>query len=286
MKQKKSNMRKRIQALGVVVLLCVMSWTVVSKADGILTEGDYQYSVLGDGTVEIEKYLGSDSSIIIPQNIEGKKVTCIGSSAFADHEEIIDVIVPDSVKSIDGYAFSDCSNLEKIVLPDKMDSLGLGAFCACSSLKEIVVPDGIKTIENDTFYGCSELKSVVIPVSVANIKSVVFVGCEQLSDIQIDKNNKTFYVEGNCIIDTSKTVVWGCKLSKIPADVKNIGEYAFCESAIESVVIPEGVISIEPDAFAMCKKLKTVSLPGSIKQLKRSAFQGCTAMENITLPEG
>ena len=40
--------------------------------------GDYDYQVLDDGTVEIMHYKGSDNNLVIPSEINGKKVTSIG----------------------------------------------------------------------------------------------------------------------------------------------------------------------------------------------------------------
>ena len=42
----------------------------------------YTYTILTDDTVKITKYKGTDESIVIPSEIDGKKVTVIGSSAF------------------------------------------------------------------------------------------------------------------------------------------------------------------------------------------------------------
>ncbi|MBO4276905.1 MAG: leucine-rich repeat domain-containing protein, partial [Clostridia bacterium] len=38
------------------------------------TYGDYEYTVLSDGTVEITKYNGNEENVSIPEYIDGKKV--------------------------------------------------------------------------------------------------------------------------------------------------------------------------------------------------------------------
>ena len=57
--------------------------TAVSSGE-TLVFGDYNYTVLDNGTVEITKYNGSAAEIIIPSEIEGKSVTSIGYGAFSD----------------------------------------------------------------------------------------------------------------------------------------------------------------------------------------------------------
>ena len=58
--------------------------------------GDFEYSVSGD-TAEITKYKGSASTLVIPSEIDGKKVTGIGRMAFASCTTLTDVTIPDSV---------------------------------------------------------------------------------------------------------------------------------------------------------------------------------------------
>ena len=66
--------------LGLVTLAAMAVLCAVCA--GAETYGDYKYSVLDDGTVEITKYTGSAIEIEIPAAIDGKSVTSIGDSAF------------------------------------------------------------------------------------------------------------------------------------------------------------------------------------------------------------
>lgn len=52
-------------------------------------------------------------------------------------------------------------------------------------------------------------------------------------------------------------------------------------TTIESVVIPEGMISIGAGAFENCTSLKSVSIGGSVMYLAENAFNGCTALTEI-----
>jgi len=66
----------------------VDSNTSVVLSDDNLVSGDFKYSVLDDGTVEIAKYLGNDSDVTIPDEIDEKKVTSIGKGAFENNISI------------------------------------------------------------------------------------------------------------------------------------------------------------------------------------------------------
>ena len=122
----------------------------------------YKYEVLKDGTVSITGYSGSDTDITIPSDIDGKKVTSIGT-----------------------YAFSGCSSLEKIKLPEELTSIGYAAFSGCSSLSEIDLPEGITNIGDYTFEGCSSLTEIICPKGVTSIKDGTFNGCSTLTEISL-----------------------------------------------------------------------------------------------------
>ena len=147
----------------------IESDTSVVSADETFKSGDYEYSLLDGGTVNITNYIGSDSDVTIPAEIDGKKVTSIGGGAFYGCTSLTSINIPNSVTSIGYSAFEDCSNLTSINIPDSVTSIGTYAFGGCSSLTSISIPDGVTSIGNWTFGGCSNLTSINIPDGVTSI---------------------------------------------------------------------------------------------------------------------
>ena len=82
-----------------------LPWTFILVSAEKLTSGDYEYEVLGNGTVTITKYNGTAAGVIIPSEINGKKAA-----------------------SISNRAFEGCKLLESVTIPPSVTELGSGAF--------------------------------------------------------------------------------------------------------------------------------------------------------------
>ena len=61
--------------------------------------------------------------------------------------------------------------------------------------------------------------------------------------------------------------------------------FAVC-NALPSIELPDGVTSIEDEAFFSCASLESVALPDSLTSIGDSAFLFCDALINLTLPDG
>ena len=68
--------------------------------------------------------------------------------------------------------------------------------------------------------------------------------------------------------------------------VTKIGESAFKGSAVTSVSMPEGITSIDYNAFFVCQNLESVTLPESLTTLGIRAFGGCQSLKTIKIPSG
>lgn len=67
--------------------------------------------------------------------------------------------------------------------------------------------------------------------------------------------------------------------------VKAIAESAFRDNdSITSVVIPEGVVAIDWEAFYMARNLRSVTLPSTLELIGTGAFNR-TAVKSVTIPE-
>lgn len=241
------------------------------------TESPLKYETLEDGTIEITRCDPTVTKVEIPAEIDGKKVTSIGSSAFGDCSGLTEITIPNSVTSIGDSAFSVCKGLTEINIPDSVKSIGDWAFRNCSSLTEMTIPESVTSIGNYAFYYCSELTSVTIPENFTNIGYEVFSCTPWLENKQ--KDNPLVIVNGILIDGTtcSGDVI-------IPDNVKHIGGWAFMNcSNLTSVAIPDSVTSIGNVAFSCCSGLTEITIPESVTSIGEYAFRNCSELTSITI---
>ena len=252
--------------------------TSVVSASDTLKSGDYEYSLLDDGTVEITKYIGSVSDVTIPNMIGGKKVTSIGESSFFNCSKLTEVKIPFGVKYIQDRTFSSCNQLKRTVVPKSVVSIASDAFYACENLADITIPDSVTYIGSDAFCFCENLTDITIPNGVTYIGSSAFAGTGITNIVIPDSVTE---LEGGVFCDCKKleTVKLPKTLTKIPGSM-----FAGCYK-LENVNIPNTVTKIDTQAFQNCKKLSKVNLPPTLKEIGIYAFNGCTSLKNINMPD-
>lgn len=194
-------MKKKISLLlvacSLITALCLTSCSDSTNVDiPVATEKSIEYTdengtgytILSDGTLEVAQ-IGDKTTIVIPDNCNGRKVTTVGKSSFR-MSDVKDVTLPDSITSIQDYAFAFAKNLESVNIPEGITSIGKNAFNGCTSLSYVQLPESLATIEMYAFDG-SGLETVVLPANLANIDEYAFAECPKLTDVVFDCNNVT-----------------------------------------------------------------------------------------------
>jgi len=216
---------------------------------------DYHY----DGYYfAITDYRGKSKDIVIPDSINGKKVTYIAESAF-ENKGLTSVTIPESVISIGYNAFIE-NQLTSVTIPSTVTSIGAGAF-AYNQLASVIIPSGVTYIGPKAF-GYNKLTSVIIPVGVTSIGYSAFRD-NQLTSVTIPAGVTS--IGSGAFLDNRLTSV------TIPAGVTYIGESAFLINRLTSVTIPEGVTYIGESAF-MSNQLTSVAIPEGVTYIGENAF--------------
>ena len=190
-----------------------------------------------------------------------------------------------AVTSIGDGAFNERTKLTSIEIPSSVTSIGEKAFMGCSGLTGIKIPAGVTSIGSSAFYGCSGLTSIAIPAGVTSIGYGAFYGCSGLTSINVEAGNVSYDSRDNCnaiIEKATNTLIQGCKNTKIPSSVTEIGGYAFdgC-SGLTRIEIPPSVTSIGEAAFSDCSGLTRIEIPSSVTSIGNYAFRDCIGLKDV-----
>ena len=286
--------------------------TVIGDHNVTNSSTSFDYHVSYDG-VSIDGVFGSRENIVIPETIDGMRVTAISACAFENNHDIRSICMPSTINRIGEGAFRNCENLEMVELGNVLN-IDAQAFYRCYSLTNLTLPDCLEVISDNAFSSCHSLYTIVIPASVWMIGPNAFSSCGGIyiqcmvpekpidwadnwcdgmagvgwtSDIvgMLDWS----YVDGGVSIDKYNGVSFEtiCIPETINGyEVVRIGEGAFMhKTGITEIVIPDTVTEIGADAFFNCFDLKRINMPSNLKTIGRRAFYD-TSIDNAELPYG
>ena len=192
-------------------------------------EGDIPSSDYETAGLEVT-YNGGGTDVVIPSEINGKKVVAIADNAFTDMG-----VTPTNISNTKKVSVSYLNNnrnvgtvrkidisvdglgITSVVIPNTVTSIGIDAF-AYNKLTEVTIPSSVTSIGIGAFRN-NKLTEVTIPSSVTNIMDEAFMS-NQLTSITLSDG------------------------------VTSIGNRAFENNQLIEVVIPSSVTSIGWGAFA------------------------------------
>ena len=196
---------------------CVLQGDIISSKD---------YSLAG---LEVTYKNGGGTDVVIPSEIDGKKVVAIADNAFTSAG-----VTPTTISNTKKVSVSYLNNNKKDVaaipligtpLPD-----GLG-------ITSVVIPSTVKSI-GDRAFANNQITEVVIPSSVTSIGDSAFFN-NQLVSLTISGS-----VGGSAFGNNKLTTL------TLLDGVVSIGGSAFDDNQLTEVVIPSSVTSIGRGAFS------------------------------------
>ncbi|MBR6230706.1 MAG: leucine-rich repeat protein [Lachnospiraceae bacterium] len=260
---------------------------------------------IGDGQVRFKiyetysawvGYEGTDEEIVIPEEVEGLPVTCIGNgmeaiedTSYGSDPSLVRVVLPDTVENIRANAFyrtdvtemklpdgirilgDNSLNCDLVVdkLPDSLEDIG---FCALGSFNSY--PDGLE-----------------IPMSIQRIAPGAF-ALADVSEYIMDEGSDYCFVDNGMLFSAEGRILLAGTVPEdgnvvIPEGTLLIGAYSFYrESGINRVEFPKDCYFIAQYAFAGCIYLSEIVFNDQIDVIGEEAFSGDMAITSVTLPAG
>ena len=290
---------RKIISLLLSILMIITSVPLMALNSFAASSGDYEYELLKDGTAQIKHYEGSETEIEIPSEIDGHRVTFIGSGAFKGCTSLTSVTIPDSITEIYPFVLDECASLRTInvaannmnyssengilfnkdktllirypqkkddktyTIPDSVTEINSSAFSGCTLIENVIIPDSTTFVERDAFEECTSLISVVIGNGVTYLGDYAFDGCSSLESVTIGSGIEAFGYDPFADCNSIKT-------AKIDS---NAAFSLFCGfDSLENVIIGENVTAIGDGGLFGCKSLKRVYIPDTVTTIGEHAF--------------
>ena len=245
------------------------------------------------------------------QNITlSDNIKVLKSHTFSDCTSLTKIELPKNLEEIEARAFFKC-NLKEITLPKNLEKMGNDVFGQNKNLSIIKITEGNEIFEFDETRGMliqknNELKekdivfmtdnalksnttldvpegvtgievvldlyniqTVKLPSSLKNIDADKLP--ESVSKIELDPNNNTYVVEGDCLYTKDKKKLIICYIK---------------DEIIEKTDLAEELEIITPKAFKPATNLKNIELPDSVLSVESYAFDEFNAkIKSIVLGE-
>ena len=264
-------------------MLWTLFFVVKSKKGGKATDKIFKYSEHGGGIIITGLKKGvSDTSIVIPETINGMPVTAIGAKAF-EFTSITDIKIGENIREIENAAFYKCEKLSSVTWNCKCNAIPAHCFSECpnltqfdfssikeigryafwrSGLQEVCLPKNIEILEEGTFSGCSKLQSVTWNCKCNAIPSYCFYMCPNLTNFDFAGIKK---IEQDAF---GKSGLISVTLNKETAVVQSC--FAYCKSLTKVEWLSDR--NIEGDIFMGCKNIKEICISDKVKNIEASAF--------------
>ncbi|MGV8094899.1 MAG: leucine-rich repeat domain-containing protein [Mangrovibacterium sp.] len=253
----------------------------------------------GNGVITAigEGAFGYCSALTVIDIPEG--VTTVGNDAFYNNNNTTSFKLPSTLKTVGDRAFSGLRAVTKLELPEGLTRIGASAFNGFRAITELVIPASVEYIGDMAFVALMNIESISFAPRGGKAIEISGYGVFQNAGVSSSANGKYFTFEfpdntiisritqGDGVFRAFFQNAYGLKeVKNLPAGLTQITNGTFSATALESIVVPEGVTVVGPSAFSQAAKLKSVVLPNSVTTIGDQTFLGTTALTSVTLGEG
>ncbi len=186
----------------------------------------------------------------------------LGEYTFYGAEKLNRVTFGSNAKTTGKYTFAG-TPVAYVDFGDVLTTVGEGAFYECTKLKTIELPATVQTVEGYAFYNCTALASVINLGEVVTVGDAAFYN-SALTALHLDKAQTIGDMAFAAFeeIGAEKKTTAAYTVLTLPSAV-SIGEFAFYNGGISSVILPASLESVGAAAFASTDKLAAFEVDGA-----------------------
>ena len=229
----------------------------------------------------------SASFLKIPSIVDGTPVVSICENAFCSDDAIIELYIPDSVKSLDKNCFSNAKWLESVCFFGGNVEIGEETFGNCDRLKSIVIKDGSVSIGKRAFKN-----SVNVTFDEDTFNHIVSIGEEAFLKSSEDLREEIVVSDSVVSVGARAFTKFFPQRIVIGASLRDIGDDAFGSlQNLREIVVSKDNPHLEVSGKCLIDKTKNkvvIGLPGAkipstVTAIGVAAFQYRTDIEQLTL---
>lgn len=113
-------------------------------------------------------YHGKDEIVVVPEEVDGKKVISIVNKAFGEGSGVKAIRISDTVERISA-GFRDNEELQYVVFGSGLKEIWEYSFFGCHSLERIELNEGLERLEYNAFANMNSLSYIYVPGTVTQI---------------------------------------------------------------------------------------------------------------------
>lgn len=191
----------------------------------------------------------------------------VGKYAFRYDAGLTDIQLSTSLSIIYDYAFGECG-FSQIVLPESLKSLQAGAFINNSYLADITIPKKLEGIGAGAFENNDALETVTFKTHATKltVDKNAFNYCPVLRRVNID------YLDDWAHINFQNA-------EANPASTAH-RLYLNNEEIID-VNLPSGTKYIGNNVFNGCSNIRTLTVPATVEHINDNIIYGCSALRDV-----
>ena len=243
-------------------------------SQGIFTEEEEklpltaEFDELPDGSLSLTRWPRLKRPAIIPEELEGRKVTAIAATAFAPYHieesrfsSLYSSPISFSIFGMRMGRYTVTEDLDEggptaIELPDTIIHIGEHAFWHCDNLEAIDLPGGIKKLPAGVFGDCRKLKRIKLP------KGLLSIGYMPRPTDQVMPDMGTFA---------------GCHELKelvLPSSIKELGAHVFNSCGIVRLIKVQGkeAVRVASTAFDHSAALRWLDMAEPVPQKGKTLY--------------
>ena len=247
------------------------------------------------------------STFYIPSQIKGYKVVGIAKEAFASHNEIKKVIMPNTIEWVGEQAFANCKNLASFTWSKNLSDVGVDAFLNTKFYNNLLkdttalydLPSGILIYAGNDYFqpntalvsdslSEAEISAIKANYTVSSVKKFSELNVKNLCSGVFKGNDKITYIDlPESLDDIYISTFEGCSnlegIDGTHSQLSSIGKRAFANcTKLRSISVPSALETLGDEAFANTAIVDDIPDLGHVKNIGEGLFSNCTRLQNVT----